>query len=56
MATEKKSHKVLKPFKWRNHWRDPGEQLQLLDCEAAQLVRAGKIEPASATTTAKKGS
>ncbi|WP_180799238.1 hypothetical protein [Vibrio parahaemolyticus] len=52
----KKTYKVLTAFKWRGHWRDPGEQLQLLDCEAATLTRTGKIELVTTSSTSKKGS
>jgi len=54
---EKQNYKVLVAFKWRGHWREPDEQLQLLDCEAEALKRAGKIKLATVAskTTAKKG-
>lgn len=52
---DKKHYKVIVAFKWRGHWRDPGEQVQLLDCEAGALIRTGKIEPVASTTTRKKG-
>lgn len=50
----KKTYKVLTAFKWRGHWRDPGEQLSLLDCEAEALKRAGKVELVKTSTTRKK--
>ncbi|MCH9691005.1 MAG: hypothetical protein K0U59_02895 [Gammaproteobacteria bacterium] len=46
-----KTDGVLKPyqvrvaFKWRGHWREPGERLTLLDCEALALNSADKIVP-----------
>jgi len=58
---KKQTYKVKVALKWRGHWREPDEQLQLLDCEAEALKRADKIELSTVAktvdskTTAKKG-
>lgn len=48
MATSKrKTYVVLVPFPRRGHWTAKDDELELLDCEAAQLLRAGRIAPKS---------
>ena len=43
----KKTYTVLIDTKWRNGWLEQGQTVDLLECEATQLVRMKKIELAS---------
>lgn len=60
MATSKrKTYVVLVPFPRRGHWTARDQELELLDCEASQLVRAGRLALKSTQATkvaAKKAS
>ena len=59
----KKKYRVVVGFKWRGRWLEPsddkdgseGNTIELLDCEAETLKRAGKIKPFSAEKKTKKG-
>ncbi|MEC8917772.1 MAG: hypothetical protein VX796_09150 [Pseudomonadota bacterium] len=54
--TKRATYEVVVPFPHaRGAWTKKGQQLALLKCEAAQLLRAGRIKPvASATAKATK--
>jgi hypothetical protein len=53
MAQPRKTYVVLVPFPYRGHWTAKGQKLDLLPCEAAQLLRAGRLGDPS-TQAAKK--
>lgn len=55
MAAKRNAYTVLVPFPHRGHWTAKGQSLELLRVEAAQLLRAKRIElakPTQATTKA----
>ncbi|WP_163830644.1 hypothetical protein [Spartinivicinus ruber] len=41
----KKQYHIARGFPWRGSWVDPGEVIQLIPCEAAQLLRTQFIQP-----------
>ncbi len=41
---KKKKYTVRVSFNWRGHWYQSNQTLDLLDCEAENLRRAGKLE------------
>ncbi|KAE9624220.1 hypothetical protein [Parasedimentitalea maritima] len=43
MAQPRKTYVVLVPFPYRGHWTAKDQKLDLLPCEARQLLRAGRI-------------
>jgi hypothetical protein len=51
----KQKYTVVVSFKYAGHWREPGELLELLACESAQLLRVGKIKLAASLSTKSKG-
>lgn len=57
MAGQRKQYEVLVPFPHhRGAWTRKGQVLELLECEAAQLRRVGRIKavtPAAETTASK---
>lgn len=58
-SQKRRKYRVRVPFPHRGgHWTQKDQELELLRCEADQLVRAGRLElvkSTKATTAAKKG-
>lgn len=55
--SKRKTYVVLVPFPRRGHWTTQDAEIELLECEAAQLLRAKRIAHKStqaATKTATK--
>jgi len=47
---KRRKYRVTVPFPHRGgHWTQKGQELDLLRCEAEQLVRAGRLEPVKST-------
>lgn len=54
MAGKRTQYEVLVPFPHRRGaWTKKGETLDLLECEAAQLRRVGRIKAVAAATETK---
>jgi hypothetical protein len=54
MAGKRKQYEVLVPFPHhRGAWTRKGQVLDLLECEAAQLRRVGRIKSVAAATETK---
>ncbi|WP_163836978.1 hypothetical protein [Spartinivicinus ruber] len=49
-----KKYRVNAPFPWRKGWTMANETLDLSDCEAQQLLRTGRIEPANQKKKSRK--
>lgn len=58
-SQNRRKYRVVVPFPHKGgHWTQKGQELELLRCEAEQLVRAGRLQPVKSTkavAAAKKG-